>query len=91
MYILFELTGTDMVFTTKDEAGVTIVTDTFPLSTYELSPYDKLASDSMVVRVLGEPLGTWPPKASYPKNRIIFKNSATLPFQSENEGSVDLP
>ena len=89
MYILFELTNTDMVFTTKDEAGVTITTDTFSLSTYEVDPRDNFGCCELVVRKLDEPIGTWPLSgASYPKTRIIFKNSATLPFQTSDEGSI---
>lgn len=89
MYILFELTNTDMVFTTKDEAGVTITTDTFPLATYEINPKENFGCCELVVRKITDPIGTWPPAGgSYPRSRIIFKNSATLPFQTSNEGDI---
>lgn len=88
MYILFELTSTDMIFTLKNEAGATITADTFSLTTHEIDPKENFGCCELVVRKITDPIGSWPPAGVYPKSRIVFKNSATLPFQTVNEGGV---
>jgi len=88
MYIDFELTDTDMVFTLRQEDGTTIRTDTYPLETHTSDPNDKLNPTSVIVRLISEPKGTWPPQASYPLCRIVFINSIAGPYQALNEGGV---
>lgn len=91
MYINFELTSTNMVFTLCQEDGTVIRTDTHPLDTYTCDPGDKVLSGLLVVRLANEPKGSWPPKAAYPIDRLVFINTATLPFQTANESDIDLP
>lgn len=89
MYILFELTDTNMVFTLKDEAGADIGTPyTFALATYTLTPHDKLGK--YVVRGSEEPLSTWPPKFAISNDcKVVFDNQTTGPFQTVNEGETE--
>lgn len=85
MYIDFTLTTSNATFVIKQEDGTTITTDTYALDTYSITPFDKLGCCSLVVRLIDEPKDTWPPQARYPWDRIIFRNSLSGPFQTENE------
>lgn len=83
MYVRFELTDTNMEFKVKDEAGADIETHTFAVADYTL----QVAATELVVYPSTQPEGTFPPAFSVSRERVVFINSTTGPFQTDNEGA----
>ena len=81
MYIDFELTNANMIFRLRDESGILIRTDTYPNETHLIYAQEVLETREIIVRLHGEDYKrSWPPAGSYPRERIVFINSASVPF-----------
>lgn len=77
MYITLAIDTTAINILVKDEGNITLQTLTFAVADYriERSPDESL----IYIQLNASPVYLWPPKASYPVDRIILIDNTQVP------------
>lgn len=90
MYILFTLTDTDANFQLKDEAGANIgAAYVYALANYVIFGYNEGEQD-IIIQPTGNNKESYPPVATFPRDRIVFINSQVDPLEDYTDpGQVE--